>query len=719
MMIRLRKPVGLLFTILMVIALTGCTYTSPALTAGGEAASAAAVPEKDSVKDTGAPEEVPEAGAVTTGGEPWSDSEIKANLTEDMELSAKDNFYLFANHDWLMSTDIPEGMSAYNTINEAGEKIEDNIVSFMADRNVDGHEAELSQTFYHALLDWEERDKTGFEPALEKITAIKEIKNIDELTSFLCDTRKSCFVFSGIDVLNDTNFDDSSKYIVKIDDIHGDLLLQDSSEYKERTDMGELYYQAMKELSESMLTRAGYSKAEADAVFEGAIEFETLLAQNVPTPAEFYAPEYVAKITNLYDMDGLKELFKAYPIEELLKARGYGGAEQYQVTTPDYASRLGSLYNEENLDKIKDNMLIHFCFKASSKLDREAFEAYNRYMNTAYGTSGKLSDTTYATTIMRRYLPDAIAKAYVDYYHLEESKVKIRKLCMDIIDIYKDMLEGEDWLSEEMKEKAVEKLRCMGVHSVYPDKWTDYDSFEFTGDSLYGYFEQAAVFNMQHDASHTGQTIDKGEWNFIHYNLDPLVTNAVYSPDMNSIYIFAGIVADPIYREDMSDEDFYGHLAMVIAHEISHAFDPVGSQYDKDGNLKNWWNEEDQKAFNERAQKLVDYYDSITIWTGLNASGELYQGETIADMGAMKAILTLAEKKKDFDYETFFKAFAGQWRCLSSREYEYSSATQDPHPVNYLRTNVVVQQFEEFYETFGVKEGDGMYLAPEDRVAVW
>jgi putative endopeptidase len=201
--------------------------------------------------------------------------------------------------------------------------------------------------------------------------------------------------------------------------------------------------------------------------------------------------------------------------------------------------------------------------------------------------------------------------------------------------------------------------------------------------------------------------------------MDPLMTNAGYTSDQNSMYIFAGIVADPIYNENMTDEEFYGHLAHVIGHEISHAFDPIGSEYDKDGNLKNWWTEEDQKAFNERAEKLVKYYDTITIWTGQNVSGELDQTELVADMGSMKAMLTLAKAKKDFDYEAFFKAYAELWRTLASRENDYFAATQDPHPAHYLRTNVVVQQFEEFYETFGVKEGDGMYLAPEDRVAVW
>lgn len=725
-MIRIRKS-GILSTILVAAILAGCANSAPAVTTGEEAAEAVeeaasetAESEEKASEDAGAAEEeAPEDSGVTTGGSPWLDSSIKANLTEDMDLSLKDDLYLALNYDWIMSTDIPEGKYIYSTFEEAGERIEENIVKLMDDDTVTGREAELSKTLYHALIDWEARDKTGFEPAREKIAAIKEIRDTEELTSFLCDMDNSCFVPLGTDVWNDTFFDDSSRYIVKIDDIHKDLILRDSSEYKKRSGVGEVYYKAAKELSEAMLIRAGFSEDEAGRIFEGAIAFETLLAEDIPVPEELSTPEYYEAITNLYDMDSLKELYKAYPIVEILNARGYGGQEQYQVTTPDYAAKLGSLYNEENLEKIKNYMLVNFCLSAANKLDREAFQAYNRYRNEIYGSSGKLSDSYFAVRMVRSYLPDAITKAYVDHYHLEETKVRIDKLCKDIISVYIDMLREEEWLSDEMKERAVEKLQCMEVHAVYPDKWIDYDSLKLTGDSLYGYCEQIETFSKRLDASRTGRAVDRGEWNFMHDSMDPLCVNAFNNEMLNAIYIFAGHVEDPIYREGMSDEELYGNMGCAIGHEISHAFDSAGSQYDKDGNLKNWWPEEDRKAFDERAEKLKKYYDTITIWTGLNASGELDQNELIADMGAVKAMLRLARDKEDFDYEAFFKALAVSWRCVTSRESEYHLAALDTHPPYYLRSNVAAQQFEEFYETFGVKEGDGMYLAPEDRVAVW
>ena len=158
---------------------------------------------------------------------------------------------------------------------------------------------------------------------------------------------------------------------------------------------------------------------------------------------------------------------------------------------------------------------------------------------------------------------------------------------------------------------------------------------------------------------------------------------------------------------------------MVIGHEISHAFDTNGAQFNKDGNLSNWWTEEDMKAFQERADRLIAYYDSIIPFQGQQVRGVNVQTEAIADMGGLKCMLSIAEQKPDFNYDQFFRQFAAIWRRLSSYEFEMLCLTQDTHSLHYLRTNVTLQQFEEFYETYDIQPGDGMYLAPEDRIEVW
>ena len=196
------------------------------------------------------------------------------------------------------------------------------------------------------------------------------------------------------------------------------------------------------------------------------------------------------------------------------------------------------------------------------------------------------------------------------------------------------------------------------------------------------------------------------------------MVNCFYSPSYNCIYILAAIAQGNIYNSNMSDEELYAKLGMMIGHEISHAFDRSGAQYDKDGNLASWWTEEDYSEFQERNTKLEAYVNAIQPWEGQNIQGSIVTGEACADMAGMKAALRAVADKEDFDYDVFFRAYANLWLTKDSLQREYS-LLNNKHPMNYLRINVVLQQFDEFLDFYGIREGDGMYLSPEDRVLIW
>ena len=181
----------------------------------------------------------------------------------------------------------------------------------------------------------------------------------------------------------------------------------------------------------------------------------------------------------------------------------------------------------------------------------------------------------------------------------------------------------------------------------------------------------------------------------------------------------SGILGGSLYNPDMSREELFANVGDTLAHEISHAFDTTGSQFDEKGNLRNWWTEQDQAAFTKRADKLAAYYDNIEPFQDVFCVGSQIEGEAIADLVAIKILLRIAAKDPNFDYDKFFRAYSETWRTITTARSEYYALSQDSHPLPYLRVNAVVQQFEEFYKTYGVKEGDGMYLAPEDRLEVW
>jgi putative endopeptidase len=312
-------------------------------------------------------------------------------------------------------------------------------------------------------------------------------------------------------------------------------------------------------------------------------------------------------------------------------------------------------------------------------------------------------------------LPISLSRAYLTRYDLSGLKKRITELCQDIIAAYREMLAGEDWLSESTKEKIIEKLDAITIHAVYPDKWIDHSSLNLEGLSYIDCLKAIARFERDLDRSHTNGRVDRELWNVD----DLLEANAYYYLQENSINIIPGILNAPVYYEDMSQEALFGSLGSIIGHEISHAFDTKGAQFDKDGNLADWWQESDYAAFKIRADKLVARYDGITIWNGLQARGANIQTEAIADIAGIKCMLMIANRIPGFDYRAFFEAYASVLRSIDTPEREYSTATQNEHPVRYLRTNVTVQQFDEFHRTFGVQKGDRMYCAPEDRILVW
>ena len=249
---------------------------------------------------------------------------------------------------------------------------------------------------------------------------------------------------------------------------------------------------------------------------------------------------------------------------------------------------------------------------------------------------------------------------------------------------------------------------------MIPDDLEDYSDLKLKGRSLYEDYGRITDYYYKQDIARINQKVNKDAW-----YMSTLETNAFYDAGNNSINILLGILGGEFYQDDMSEEELYSGIGMVIGHEISHAFDPTGAQFDAKGNYANWWTDEDRAAFDARAQKLIDYFNSITAFDGKKVSGKNVQGEAIADLTSLQCMLRLAKEKKDFDYDQFFRHYASIWRCYSTVQYENYRMKQDPHPLAYLRVNAMVQQFEEFYQTYHVTSGDQMYLAPEKRLTVW
>ncbi len=655
-------------------------------------------PETDS-------EQSEETPTNTLGGKPWLDTDLKENISADLPTSAKDDFYWYVNKDWLLSTEIDPEAGGNNTFNEVGKHTKEKALAILTDDSLEGENVKLVQDFYNAILDWDARDELGLAPAEETIKEINAIQNMDELAKYWADAEKSRFIPKPIVVKVATGMVDASVYVTKI--TLGAWLLEDAAEYTERTEIGDSIYASSLQLSKDLLTRLGYSEEEAQKMFEDTIAFETELSEKAFTAADRGSADFAGKNNNYYTPDEVKELCSNFPLYDFLSDAGFGASKEFWITQPVALQSLDELYTEDNLETFKEYMIVRYLVYNAQDFDSKAYRS-------AYGEEVKLDDKAAAFDLVRGNLSAPMDRAYLEVYDQTEKKERIQHMCEDIIAAYRDMLSEEDWLSDETKEKAIEKLDNMTINAVYPEEWPDYSGMDLTGLGYYDCLNVIGRFNEKIEKSNINGKVDHGYW-----DTDILSANASYMPDENSITILLGYLEEPIYYDGMTDEELYALVGATIGHEISHAFDPTGSQFDKDGNYANWWTDEDHKAFEERAEKQIAYYDSITAWEGQNIPGELEQGEVVADMAGMKVILSMAKKKENFDYDAFFTSYAKLWRRINTREVEYMSILRDSHPVHYLRTNVTLQQFDEFYETYDVKEGDGMYLAPEDRVVVW
>lgn len=652
------------------------------------------------------------AGYVTTGGTPWLNSDLKENVTADMETSLKDDFHLYVNRDWIAKNELPVGYSRWDNFGAVSEEVKQRCIDILNDDSLTGHDAELLHSYYHAILDWDSRNAAGVTPIMPTVEDIQGIKTLDELSDFICDTDRSMYVASFVKFGNGPDLADSTKYVLYL--MTDSLILGDSAEYKARTEQGERIYAAEQYLATYILGRLGYSEEEAKKMLDTTLEFEKKLAEVSLTKSEQMSPDYISKIYNLYTKDQVSEMMGNFPLMRLIENAGYGEAKEYLIYQPKLINAIDEIYTEENLENIKNYMLVKFALGMVSDLDQEAYEAQNKFSNMLSGIEGSVSYEEDAFADTESSLNTPMCRAYLEKYDCSEMRERITGICEDIIAEYREMLKEEDWLSEETRNKAIEKLDAIKVNALYPDEWRDYSKMDLKGKSYLECAKTITEFALDVDRARVNGVVNKDEW-----TTDPLTPNAYYLATNNSINILIGTMGGVFYYDGMSDEELYAGIGAIIGHEISHAFDTNGSQFDKDGNLAVWWTEEDYATFQARAQKLIDYYNNITAWEGMPVNGVAVQTEAIADMAGLKVMLRMAEKKENFDYEKFFKAYAILWRAFNTYETEYAINVGDSHPLNYLRTNVTLQQFEKFFETFDIKEGDGMYLAPEDNVLVW
>ena len=639
-------------------------------------------------------------------------------MTEDTPAELKDDFGLFVNKEWNLQAEIPAGKSHTGAIEDVSRTLMDRQIALLKDESLTGHDAELVHKAYALVSDWDYRDAQGVAPAMPVMEAIRAIDSLEALTAYLYD-RNNLARYYPLTIEVGTDLIDPGIYITQL--FAPSLLLHDSAEYAGRTQAGEFYYALNQQLGAYMLTRLGYSEAEAAQVIENAFAFETLMAQHIKPLATHYEADYLTSILNYYTPDELQALAGDFPILNMIEAYGFKIGTNFIVAEPDYIAALPELYTADNVALMRDWMALQAALSMSDWLDHETYRQTDAISNAVMGITGETSEDDNALSAVLSLLPVPMDNLYIQAYCTEQQRQDMLDIIADVVANYRQMLESVDWLSDETRGKAIEKLDALRVNAVYPDELGDWSGLDFAGPDENGNLLAANAviekFLLAIQSDKIDTAVDKDKWDQL--SMQTAQVNAYYDHQKNSINIMAGILSGEIYNENMSFEQKLGGIGTVIGHEISHAFDTSGAQFDKNGAMANWWTDEDKAAFHARAAKLAAWYDGFIPFEGANYSGQQVQTEAIADIGSMKCLLSIAAQREDFDYDAFFRQYATVWRMKALLPYIVTLTANDSHPMRYLRVNATLAQFDDFVNFYGIQPGDGMYIAPEDRVAVW
>ncbi|MBN1046460.1 M13 family peptidase [Clostridium botulinum] len=632
------------------------------------------------------------------------------------EIRLQDNFYETVNKEWLEKSILKQDEEAKSTFTETKDKVNNDTKRIFNDLLI--HENKyLSNTdekkiinLYNNSINISERNNQGAEPIKKYTKKIKEAKNINELTKLLGDPTINIFSnlinFSvGSDIYDNKN---NALYISSTR-----LVLGDSDQYRNETDKTKNNKENMEKYLINILILSGYSREEANKKVSNLFYFENQLASSIIGVNEF-ADYYNNQENNYktYKISDINELSNNLDLSYIIKNLGYENVDKVILFEPKWLDKLNEIYNEENLQVIKDYTEVCMISAASKYLSENFRNEYLSLQKSLYDIDNiSLEDET--KELVKKNFNSALSKLYVGEVFSEEIKSDVKNITEEIINTYSNRIKNLEWMSASTKDNAIKKLKNIKVNIGYPEEWTDYSNLEIKSYKEGGSFLEN-IINLE-KFSYKKPVNAKKSFN----KISPEDVNAYYDAESNEITIPAAILQKPFYDINESKEKNLGGLGVIIGHEITHAFDNNGSKFDENGKIKNWWTDEDYKKYEDKIKKIEEVYGNIEALPGIKVNGEITLGENIADIGSMTCMLDILDNIPNANYDEFFRNFATVWRDITTEEYKVLLLKIDSHSPSDIRVNTVLQQFEKFYEIYNVTENDDMYIKVKDRLSIW
>ena len=633
----------------------------------------------------------------------------------DKNATVASNFYQAVNKDWLLKAKIPADSPSIDNFYTLDEDIKGKLKKDIKNLGEGKETSDITGmsefiTFYKAASDYKQREKDGLEPLKPYLKEIEDIKDVNDLASKSASlTDKGIPLPFGYDV--GTNAENTSQKQIQLSP--PSILLPDVSIYKDEASKKQ-YLTPIETATQKALEMLGYSEKNSKRIVKEALEFDEIIAKYSLSNEEMSESKNLVHPKTAEEINDYSGSFKLYDV-----IKGIMGRDLDTINVPNtkYFENYSKIVNQDNFSKIKSWILVQEAMAASNSLTEDYRLNFASISMAIMGTQKPISkeDTVYEMSV--NLFSDVMSVYYGRKYFGEEAKTDVTGMIDKIKNVYRGRLQQNDWLTEGTRNKAIEKLDKMKVFVGYQED-VNPGTKELHLDPNKSFFELSediAQFGKRYTIDHFDDPIDKNKWSGSAFDI-----NAYYNPESNSINFPAGILQAPFYDKNQSTEKKYGGIGVVIGHEITHAFDSNGADYDENGDMHNWWTKADTKAFDKRIKAFEDQWNGLEIY-GTKVNGKLTVTENVADAGGLSS--TLQVLKTDMtkpNLKDYFENYADIWKQKASLQYNKYTMVQDVHAPNELRVNQQLKNLPEFYETYPqIKEGDAMYLAPSKRISLW
>lgn len=643
----------------------------------------------------------------------------------DTDINLHNDFYEYACGGWKKAHPLKGEFSQFGTFTVLSESARDNVRNLIETLSEDpeskkkGTIAQKISDIYAMGMDIERRNSDGnapIQPILQRVSRFNRDK-MSETIAWLSMGLDSPFFGYGVGA------DPGNSNVNILHIMEAGLGLGDRDYYLKKNDTNDKIIVAYREYITKIMNLAGFAEDETRRISDTVLRIETDYARHKKAREERRDP---LKSYNMMSIDELSERYSYFDWKAIFEQSGLHNVTKANVSSPAFMEFINGYVAQLSDEEIRD-LISYGVVSSSTGVLSEAFydadfELYSRIMA---GVEEKKPLWKRAMALPNSMFGEAVGQLYVKKYFPEENKTYMIELVKNLRKSLAQHIHELPWMSETTKKKAQKKLDAMSVKIGYPDKWKDYSEIHI--DPALSYQEnilKAAEWFTKDNFSKMDKPVDKSEW-----HMTPQTVNAYYSPITNEICFPAGILQPPFFDITADDALNYGSIGVVIGHEMTHGFDDSGRKFDKDGNLVNWWTEDDETRFKVLSELLVKQFDAVEVAPGVHANGTFTLGENIADQGGLRIALTAYKENckeslnQEIDgfnaFQRFYLSYAGSWASNIRPEDILLRTQNDPHSLGCNRVNITLRNITPFVNTFGIKEGDEMYIPESERVIIW